>query len=189
MGVLGTERRRRRWRRRGARASAGAADESLAIQTCQTAGPAPWMPQQQDHAAQSASPAPCRDRSAPVRPSARPLVRPFARPPARPPSARPSRPAATKHSKGPFRRWPALGAAATGSRRSVRIPAPRRDRSAPVRPSARPPVRPSAGPPARFLQSAKSAWFSAPDTKFRAQPQGNLVSPCGESSKPRGRRA
>ena len=91
-----------------------------------------------------------------VPPSVRPLVRPSARPPARPPSARPSRPAA-KHSKGPFRRWPALDAAATGSRRSVRIPAPRRDRSAPVRPSARPPVRPSAGPPARPLSARPRA--------------------------------
>ena len=147
MGVLGTERRRRRWRRRGARASAGAADESLAIQTCQTAGPAPWMPQQQDHAAQSASPAPCRDRSAPVRPSARPLVRPFARPPARPPSARPSRPAAKfKRTISPFGRpWvPQQRDHAAQSASPLRA-------ATAVHPSVRQLVRPSARPPARPL--------------------------------------
>ena len=40
-----------------------------------------------------------------------------------------------------------------------------------------------------IVESAKSAWFSAPDTKFQVQPQGDLGSPCGESSKRRMRKA
>ena len=143
MGVLGTERRRRRWRRRGARASAGAADESLAIQTCQTAGPAPWMPQQQDHAAQSASPAPCRDRSAPVRPSARPPVRPLVR---RPPVRRVPR--QRNIQKDHF----AVGRPWVPQQRdhAAQSASPLRAATA-VHPSVRQLVRPSARPPARPL--------------------------------------
>ena len=83
------------------------------------------------------------------RPSVRSSARPPVRPSARSSAVRPSVSSRGKIQKDHFAVWPALDAAATGSRRSVRIPAPRRDRSAPVRPSARPPVRPSAGPPAR----------------------------------------
>ena len=93
-----------------------------------------------------------------VPPSVRPSARPPVRPSARSSAVRPSVSSGGKAFKRTISPLAGPGAAATGSRRSVRIPAPRRDRSAPVRPSARPPVRPSAGPPAR-PPSARRSWF------------------------------
>jgi len=150
MGVLGTERRRRRRRRRGRGPRSAPRTNSCSTKHFKRRG-RPWMPQQRDHAAQSASP--LRAATA-VHPSVRPLVRPSARPPARPPSARSSRPAAKiqkDHS-------PLAGPGCRSSNGTTPLsphprPAQRPQCTRPsVRSSARPPVRPLVRrPPVRLV--------------------------------------
>ena len=116
----------------------------IPVQTFKRRG-RPWMPQQRDHAALSASPAPCRDRSAPVRPSARPPVRPSVRSSAVRPSVS-SRGRTFKRTISPLA---GPGCRSNGTTPHSPHPPPRAATA--VHPSVRPLVRPSARPPARPL--------------------------------------